>query len=122
VPDLAGAGGGDVKSAVQRLAEGGLRASVQCVPGTAPIGTVTAQFPKPGATATSGAHVTLSVSSGPGQKPAHPPEPTTPTRALRVPNRRYDSAVSPTLITAAGRGRSSVSRRQTTAFRVPLLG
>jgi hypothetical protein len=68
VPDLA-RGGGDVKSAVQDLAESGLRASVQYVPGTDPLGTVTAQFPKAGETATSGAHVTLSVSSGPGRKP-----------------------------------------------------
>jgi PASTA domain len=69
VPDLAG-GGGQVKGAVQQLAEQGLRASVQYVPGTEPLGTVTAQFPAAGATATTGAHVTLSVSSGPGDKPA----------------------------------------------------
>jgi serine/threonine-protein kinase len=68
VPDLAG-GGDDVKSSVQHLAQSGLRASVQYVPGTDPLGTVTAQSPKPGATATSGSHVTLSVSSGPGRKP-----------------------------------------------------
>jgi len=59
---------GDVKSAVQRLAGTGLLASIQYVPGDEPLGTVTAQSPSAGATAKGGAHVTLSLSSGPGDK------------------------------------------------------
>ena len=59
---------GDVKSAVQDLAGRGLLASLQYVPGTASLGTVTAQSPQSGTTTRAGAHVTLSLSSGPGQK------------------------------------------------------
>jgi serine/threonine-protein kinase len=64
VPDLAG----DVKAAVQQLAGRGLLASIQYVPGRATLGTVTAQSPQPSGTSGTGAHVTLSVSSGPGDK------------------------------------------------------
>jgi serine/threonine-protein kinase len=64
VPSLSG----DVKSAVQRLAESGLRASIQYVPGDEPLGTVRAQAPSSGRSARRDAHVTVSVSSGPGDK------------------------------------------------------
>ncbi len=40
------------------------------MPGDDPLGTVRAQSPSAGATARTGSHVTLSVSSGPGDKTA----------------------------------------------------
>jgi beta-lactam-binding protein with PASTA domain len=64
VPSLSG----DVKSAVQQLADAQLLASVQYVPGEEPLGTVKAQSPQSGQTVRGNAHVTVSVSSGPGQK------------------------------------------------------
>jgi eukaryotic-like serine/threonine-protein kinase len=67
VPSLSGQG--QVKGAVQQLASAGLLASVQYVPGDDPLGTVTAQSPAGGASAKTGSHVTLSVSSGPGGNP-----------------------------------------------------
>jgi serine/threonine-protein kinase len=59
---------GDVKSAAQRLASAGLLVSLQYVPSEEPLGTVVAQSPAQGTSANAGAHVTLSVASGPGDK------------------------------------------------------
>jgi beta-lactam-binding protein with PASTA domain len=59
---------GQVKAAVQGLARAGLPASIQYVPGADPLGTVLAQSPEEGTKVRSGSHVTLSVSSGPGDK------------------------------------------------------
>jgi serine/threonine-protein kinase len=60
-----------VKSAVQSLSQAGLLASVQYVPSDEPLGTVVSQSPSDGSTAKTGSHVTLSVSSGPGDKAQH---------------------------------------------------
>ena len=64
VPTLSG----EIKSAVQALAQAGLLASIQYVPGDDPLGTVLAQSPPGDASAAAGSHVTLSASSGPGDK------------------------------------------------------
>jgi serine/threonine-protein kinase len=61
VPDLSGT---DVKAAAQALDGAHLRASIQYVPGTDPLGTVIAQSPSAGATAPANSHVTVNVSSG----------------------------------------------------------
>ncbi len=58
---------GPVQGAAQALAAAGFRVSVAYVPGTAALGTVTAQQPAAGTTAPTGSHVTINVSSGPGQ-------------------------------------------------------
>ena len=58
---------GPVQGAAQALAAAGFRVSVAHVPGTAALGTVTAQQPAAGTTAPTGSHVTVNVSSGPGQ-------------------------------------------------------
>ena len=58
---------GPVQRAAQALAAAGFRVSVAYVPGTAALGTVTAQQPAAGTTAPTGSHVTINVSSGPGQ-------------------------------------------------------
>jgi len=62
---------GDVKSAAQQIAQAHLLVSVQYVPGEDPLGTVKAQSPQAGETVPGNAHVTLSVSSGPGEKEQH---------------------------------------------------
>jgi beta-lactam-binding protein with PASTA domain len=58
---------GPVQGAAQALAAAGFRVSVAYVPGTAALGTVTAQQPAAGNTAPTGSHITINVSSGPGQ-------------------------------------------------------
>lgn len=65
VPDLTGT---QLASAVHQLSGEGLLASVQYIPGEEPLGTVRTQSPQPGQTARTRAHVTLNVSSGPGDK------------------------------------------------------
>jgi beta-lactam-binding protein with PASTA domain len=64
VPNVAGS---QLQSAVQRLAQSGLLASVRYVPGSEPLETVRDQSPKSG-TVKERSHVTVTVSSGPGQK------------------------------------------------------
>jgi beta-lactam-binding protein with PASTA domain len=59
---------GDVQTAAQALSRAGLLASIHYVPGTDPLGTVENQSPVAGKTAPAGSHVTINVSSGPGQK------------------------------------------------------
>jgi serine/threonine-protein kinase len=59
---------GDVQAAVQQLADAGLPASLHYVPADAPLGTVVAQSPSAGKTVPATAHVTVNVSSGPGEK------------------------------------------------------
>ena len=59
---------GDVKSAVQSLVTKGLAATINYVPSDEPMGTVVSQSPSGGATSKTGTHITLSVSSGPGDK------------------------------------------------------
>ncbi len=58
---------GPVQGAAQALAAAGFRVSIAYVPGTAALGTVTAQQPAAGTTAPTGSHVTVNLSSGPGQ-------------------------------------------------------
>jgi beta-lactam-binding protein with PASTA domain len=85
VPSLSG----QVKGAVQRLSSTGLLVSVQYVPGDQPLGTVTAQSPDGGSSATTGSHVTRSVSSGPGGNPTETVPETTGQRipqAVQTPN------------------------------------
>jgi len=65
VPDLTGM---QLAPAVRRLSSDGLLASVQYIPGEEPLGTVRTQSPQPGKTARSRAHVTINLSSGPGDK------------------------------------------------------
>jgi beta-lactam-binding protein with PASTA domain len=66
VPDLSGA---QFQSAAQRLSRLGLLVSVQYVPGGEPFESVRAQSPQAAATAAAHAHVTLSLSRGPGEPP-----------------------------------------------------
>jgi beta-lactam-binding protein with PASTA domain len=61
VPSLSG----DLRSALQRLDEARLTASVAYVPGTQPLGTVVAQSPAGGAGAPARSQVTVNVSAGP---------------------------------------------------------
>jgi serine/threonine-protein kinase len=65
VPSLSG----DVRAAVTDLAAKGFLVTLAYVPSDDPLGTVEAQSPQAGATASSGSHVTVNVSSGPGNKP-----------------------------------------------------
>lgn len=65
VPDLSGT---DVQAASQALARANLRASIEYVPGTDPLGTVEQQEPSAGATAKPMSHVTVNASSGPHAK------------------------------------------------------
>jgi beta-lactam-binding protein with PASTA domain len=65
VPDLTNA---QLQAAVHRLAATGLLASVQYIPGDDPLETVLHQAPASGQPARQRSHVTLNVSSGPGQK------------------------------------------------------
>ena len=58
---------GPLPHAAQTLAAAGFRVSIAYVPGTAALGTVVAQNPAAGATAPTGSHVTVNLSSGPGQ-------------------------------------------------------
>jgi serine/threonine-protein kinase len=62
VPDLSSL---DVQGASQALSKANLKATIQYVPGTDPLGTVVAQNPAAGGTAKALAHVTVNVSSGP---------------------------------------------------------
>ena len=64
VPTLSG----DVKSAVQSLVTKGLAATINYVPSNEPMGSVVSQSPAGGATSKTGTHITMSVSSGPGDK------------------------------------------------------
>jgi beta-lactam-binding protein with PASTA domain len=66
VPDLSAS---QLRSAAQELIEASLLASVQYVPGDDPLGTVLAQSPSGSTDLPTYAHVTLSVSRGPGDKP-----------------------------------------------------
>ena len=61
VPSL----GGDLRSALERLVQAGLAASLAYVPSDQPLGTVVAQSPSGGQSATRGSHVTLNLSAGP---------------------------------------------------------
>jgi beta-lactam-binding protein with PASTA domain len=66
VPNLVGI---QMQSAVQQLAQVGLLASVQYVPGEEPLETVRAQSPVAGTSVKHLSHVTVNVSSGPGDTP-----------------------------------------------------
>jgi beta-lactam-binding protein with PASTA domain len=61
--------GQQLQSAVQRLDQSGLKASVAYVPSDKPFGTVVAQAPSSGASATTGSQVTVNVSTGTGKNP-----------------------------------------------------
>ena len=65
VPDVTGQ---QLQPAGAALGSAGLLASVQYVPGEEPLGTVKEQSPKGGQTAKERSHVTLNLSSGPGEK------------------------------------------------------
>src|SRR5690606_11415988 len=64
VPELSG----DLRQALQAIQEAELLAAVSYVPGDAPLGTVLAQHPAPGARAPAGTEVTVNVSDGPGER------------------------------------------------------
>jgi beta-lactam-binding protein with PASTA domain len=66
VPDLSG----NLQAASQALSEADLLASVQYVPSQDTLGTVVQQSPAANATVKARSHVTVNVSSGPGNKPA----------------------------------------------------
>jgi beta-lactam-binding protein with PASTA domain len=66
VPDLSSE---PLQQAAQQLAPSGLLLSIQYIPGQEPLGTVLAQSPAAGTTTTPRSHVTLNLSSGPGDKP-----------------------------------------------------
>lgn len=66
VPDLSGM---DLQAASQALAGANLLASVQYVPAQDPLETVEDQSPAANATAPARSHVTVNVSTGPGNKP-----------------------------------------------------
>jgi eukaryotic-like serine/threonine-protein kinase len=57
-----------VKTGVQSLVGKGLLATINYVPSDEPLGTVVSQSPSEGASSKTGTHITLSVSSGPGDK------------------------------------------------------
>jgi serine/threonine-protein kinase len=59
---------GDVKTAVQSLVGKGLLTTINYVPSDEPLGTVVSQSPSEGTSSHTGTHITLSVSSGPGDK------------------------------------------------------
>jgi beta-lactam-binding protein with PASTA domain len=65
VPNLQGT---QLQAAVQQLGQSGLLASVAYIPGTDPLETVLQQSPAAGSTLKARSHVTLNVSSGPGEK------------------------------------------------------
>jgi serine/threonine-protein kinase len=58
-----------VQPAVQRLEQAGFKASIAYVPSDQPFGTVVAQSPSSGASATAGSQVTVNVSTGRGRNP-----------------------------------------------------
>jgi beta-lactam-binding protein with PASTA domain len=64
VPELSG----DVQAAAAALSRAGFLASIAYIPGSDPLGTVEHQAPAAGTSAPTGSHVTVNVSSGPGQK------------------------------------------------------
>src|SRR5262249_32020205 len=59
---------GRVKAPVQPLVTKRLAATINYVPSDEPMGTVVSQSPSGGATSKTGTRITLSVSSGPGDK------------------------------------------------------
>lgn len=59
---------GDVQAAAETLYRAGFTTSIQYIPGTDPLGTVEHQGPTGGTSAPAGSHITVNVSSGPGQK------------------------------------------------------
>jgi eukaryotic-like serine/threonine-protein kinase len=61
--------GQQLQPAVQQLEQAGLKASIAYVPSDQPFGTVVAQTPSSGASATTGSQVTVNVSTGRGQNP-----------------------------------------------------
>lgn len=65
VPDLSG---GELQAATQALIGANLLASVQYVPSEDPLGSVVEQAPAAGGSAKTLSHVTVNVSSGPGEK------------------------------------------------------
>ena len=67
VPDITGK---TVQAASQSLSRAGFLVSLAYVPGTSTLGTVTAENPAAGGTATAGSHVTVNASSGPGGNPS----------------------------------------------------
>jgi beta-lactam-binding protein with PASTA domain len=64
-----GVTGERLQSAVHQLAASGFAISIAYVPGDATLGTIGAQSPGPGASATRGSHVTINASDGPGGNP-----------------------------------------------------
>src|SRR5262249_40704653 len=64
-----GLGGQQLQSAVQRLEQAGLEASIAYVPSDQPFGAVVAQTPSSGVSARSSSQVTVNVSTGRGQNP-----------------------------------------------------
>ncbi|HWE82422.1 MAG TPA: PASTA domain-containing protein [Gaiellaceae bacterium] len=65
IPDVSG---GDAQAAAQALSRANLLTSLAYVPSDDPLETVEAESPTAGANAPAGSHVTVNVSSGPGQK------------------------------------------------------
>ncbi|HEX7083717.1 MAG TPA: PASTA domain-containing protein [Gaiellaceae bacterium] len=66
VPDVSG---DRVQSAVHQLDAAGFGVSIGYVPGDSTLGTIDAQSPAAGASATRGSHVTINASQGPGGNP-----------------------------------------------------
>lgn len=65
VPDLSGS---ELQSATQALMQADLLATVQYVPAEDPLGSVVQQAPAAGGSVKARSHVTVNVSSGPGEK------------------------------------------------------